>query len=343
VSSSAGTAVAGSTTLAESTQTYAEALNEALREEMRTDSRVIVFGEDVAAYGGVFGGVTRGLQAEFGGARVFDTPISESGIMGMAVGAAMLGMRPVVEMQFSDVAPIALDHIANTAAKVSYVHNGRMSAPLVVRLVNTRSGTVYSSQAFDAWFMHVPGLRVVAPSNAADAKGLLKSAIRDPNPVIFIESKPLYERKGVVPSGDVLVPLGEAVVTRSGRDASVVTYGSMLPYALEAAEQLTAQGIDVEVVDLRSLAPLDTDTILTSVRKTGRLVIAHEAVKASGPGAEIAALVSEQALGALKAPIRRVANPGAPVAFSPAYHPVILPDTDDIVAAIKAVCNGRET
>jgi pyruvate/2-oxoglutarate/acetoin dehydrogenase E1 component/TPP-dependent pyruvate/acetoin dehydrogenase alpha subunit len=330
-------APAASTVQGEVTQTYAEALNTALREEMRADPRVIVFGEDVAAYGGVFGGVTRGLLAEFGASRVFDTPISESGIMGMAVGAAMLGMRPVVEIQFSDAVPIAMDHIVNTAAKVSYVHAGHLSAPLVVRLVNVRSGTVYSSQSFDAWFMHVPGLKVVAPSNAADAKGLLKAAIREPNPVVFIESRPLYERKGSVPANYPAVPIGSAAVARSGRDVSVVTYGSMVPYALEAAEQLSGLGIDVEVVDLRSLAPIDTDTILASVRKTGRLVIAHEAVKTSGPGAEIAALVSEQALDALKAPIRRVANPGLPVAFSPAFHPVILPDTDDIVAAVQAV------
>ncbi|MBI5877297.1 MAG: dehydrogenase E1 component subunit alpha/beta [Chloroflexi bacterium] len=326
---------------AETSQTVEEALNTALREEMRHDSSVFVFGEDVAAYGGAIASVTRGLQAEFGPARVFDTPISESGIMGMAVGAAMLGMRPVVEIQFTDAVPIALDHIVNTAAKVSYVHNGRMSAPLVVRLVNLRSGTVYSSQSFDAWFMHVPGLKVVAPSNAADAKGLLKAAIRDPNPVVFIESKPLYARRGAVPAGNVVVPLGSAAVARSGRDVSVVTYGSMVPYALEAAQLLAEQGIDVEVVDLRSLAPLDTDAILASVRKTGRLVIAHEAVKTAGPGAEIAALVAENAMAALKAPIRRVANPGVPVPFSPAFHPVVLPDTDDIVAAVHAVVERK--
>jgi pyruvate dehydrogenase E1 component beta subunit len=257
--------------------------------------------------------------------------------MGVAVGAAMLGMRPVVEIQFTDAVPIALDHIVNTAAKVCYVHAGQLSAPLVVRIVNLRSGTVYSSQSFDAWFMHVPGLKVVAPSNAADAKGLLKAAIRDPNPVVFIESKPLYARRGAVPSGDVVVPLGSAAVARAGRDVTVVTHGSMVPYALEAADALAREGIETEVVDLRTLSPLDSDTILASVRKTGRLVIAHEAVKTSGPGAEIAALVAEQALGALKAPVRRVANPGAPVAFGPAYHPVILPDMDDIVAAVRAV------
>ncbi|MCW5854131.1 MAG: dehydrogenase E1 component subunit alpha/beta, partial [Anaerolineae bacterium] len=304
--------------------TYAEALNAALHEVMRADDRVFVLGEDIGLCNGLFG-VTRGLLDAFGPQRVIDTPISESGITGVAVGAAVLGMRPVVEIQFTDAVPIALDHIVNTAAKASYVHAGQLSLPLVVRLLNLHSGTVYSSQALEAWFMHVPGLRVVTPATPDDAKGLLTAAIADPNPVIFIENRILYPQRGPVPPGDYTVPLGQAAVRRVGRDVTVVAYGQMVPAALEAAATLAAAGIEAEVLDLRTLAPLDEAAILASVRKTGRLVVAHEAVKTAGPGAEIAALVAEHALPALKAPIRRVANPGAPVPFSPALHPAVLP------------------
>ena len=314
-----------------------QALCEALAQEMAGDERVFVFGEDVARHGGVFR-VTEGLLGRFGPTRVFDTPISESGIVGLAVGAALLGMRPVVEIQFTDVVTIAMDQIVNSAAKARYVHNGAMHAPLVVRIVNLGKGTVYSSQALEAWFVHVPGLKVVTPANPYDAKGLLISAIRDPDPVIFIEHKSLYGMRGPVPEEPYTIPFGRAEVRRQGADATVVAWSAAVALVEEAAEELAGEGVEVEVIDLRTLIPFDKDSVLNSVRKTGRLVLVQEAVRRGGVGAEIAAAVVEsEAFGYLQAPIVRVANPGVPVPHSAALHRFAFPHKDDVIAAVRRV------
>jgi pyruvate/2-oxoglutarate/acetoin dehydrogenase E1 component len=304
---------------------------------MAADERVFVFGEDVARHGGVFR-VTEGLLARFGSTRVFDTPISESGIVGLAVGAALLGMRPVVELQFTDLVTIAMDQIVNSAAKARYVHNGAMHAPLVVRIVNLGKGTVYSSQALEAWFVHVPGLKVVMPANPYDAKGLLISAIRDPDPVIFIEHKALYGMRGPVPEEPYELPFGRAEVRRPGADVTVVAWSAAVALAEEAAAELAGEGVEVEVINLRTLIPFDKECVLSSVMKTGRLVIVQEAVRRGGVGAEIAAAVVEsEAFGYLQAPIVRVANPGVPVPHSAALHRFAFPHKDDVIAAVRRV------
>ena len=314
-----------------------QALGEALAQEMEGDERVFVLGEDIARHGGVFR-VTEGLLARFGPTRVIDTPISESGIVGLAVGAALLGMRPVVEIQFTDLVTIAMDQIVNSAAKARYVHNGALHAPLVVRTVNLGTGTVYSSQALEAWFVHVPGLKVVTPSTPHDAKGLLISAIRDPDPVIFIEHKALYGMRGPVPEESYPIPFGRAEIRRQGSDVTLVAWLSMVAMMEEVADDLAADGVSVEVIDLRTLVPFDKDTVVNSVCKTGRLVIVHEAVRRGGMGAEIAAaVVDSEAFGYLQAPIVRVANPGVPVPHSSALRKLALPGKDEVIAAIHRV------
>jgi pyruvate dehydrogenase E1 component beta subunit len=312
-----------------------EALREALRQELEADPSVFVFGEDVAGYGGL-DAVTAGLQKEFGPERVFDTPIAESGMAGLAVGAAMMGMRPVVEMQFTGLITVALDQIANSAAKARYVHQGGLTVPMVVRTINFGKGNVYVAQALEAWVAHVPGLKVVAPSTPADSKGLMIASIRDPDPVVFVEHVSLYGREGPVPEEPYTVPLGKASVTRQGSDVTVVTYLSNVPIAEEAADELAAESISVEVVDLRTLVPFDRETVLSSVSKTGRLVVAHEAVRRAGFGAEIVAVVTEsEAFRDLKAPVVRVANEGVPVPHSHHLYPHVLPDKDDVIAGIR--------
>lgn len=314
-----------------------QALGEALAQEMAGDERVFVFGEDVARHGGVFR-VTDGLLARFGPERVFDTPISESGITGLAVGAALMGMRPVVELQFTDLVTIAMDQIVNSAAKARYVHNGAMHAPLVLRIVNLGKGTVYSSQALEAWFVHVPGLKVVMPANPYDAKGLLIAAIRDPDPVIFIEHKALYGMRGPVPEEPYALPFGRAEVRRPGADVTVVAWSVAVMLVEEVAAELAGEGVEAEVINLRTLIPFDKECVLSSVMKTGRLVIVHEAVRRGGVGAEIAAAVVEsEAFGYLQAPIVRVANPGVPVPHSAALHRFALPHKEDVVAAVRRV------
>jgi len=318
-----------------------EALREALIQEMERDERVFVYGEDVAHYGGVYH-VTQGLQERFGPARVFDTPISESAIVGIGAGAALMGMRPVAEIQFMDLITIAMDQIVSSAAKARYVHNGAMHVPLVIRTHNTGRGTVYASQALEAWFTHVPGLKVVVPSDPHDAKGLLITAIRDPDPVIFVEHRELYGMSGPVPEEPYTVPFGQAAVRRPGSDVTLVAYSSMVAVAEEAAGDLAGEGIQVEVIDPRTLVPFDKKTVVQSVCKTGRLVIAHEAVRRAGFGAEIAAAVMDsEAFGYLQAPIVRVANPGVPVPHSKALHKLALPTKADIVAAIRRVMAYR--
>jgi pyruvate/2-oxoglutarate/acetoin dehydrogenase E1 component len=314
-----------------------EALCEALTQEMASDERVFVLGEDIAHHGGVFR-VTQGLLKRFGPQRVIDSPISESGIVGAAVGAALMGMRPVIEIQFTDLITIAMDQIVNSAAKARYVHNGAMHCPLVIRTVNLGKGTVYSSQAFEAWFAHVPGLKVVMPSDPHDAKGLLITAIRDEDPVIFLEPKSLYGLRGQVPEQSYDVAFGQAQVRRPGDDVTVVAWGSTVPLAEQVAEAMAGESTSIEVIDLRTLAPFDHQTVVQSVCKTGRLVVVHEAVKSAGFGAEVAATVMDsEAFEYLQAPIVRVANPGVPVPHSAALHKLALPTAEALTAAIRRV------
>lgn len=316
--------------------TYREALREALREEMRRDPSVFIMGEDVAIFGGIFG-VTAGLMEEFGEDRVRDTPISEAAIVGAAVGAAMVGMRPVAEIMFVDFTTIAMDQLVNQAAKWHYMSGGKLRVPMVLRTTTgtgRRTGAQHS-QSFEVWFAHVPGLKVVMPSSPYDAKGLLKSAIRDDNPVVFIEHKMLYNEKGQVPEEEYLIPLGKAAIKREGRDATIVATSLMVKRALEAAENLAKEGIEVEVIDPRTLRPLDIDTILKSVEKTNRLVIVHEACVFCGFGAEIAAQVAEKALYSLDTPIVRLGGWDVPIPFSPPLEDAVIPNKDHIVEAVR--------
>ena len=316
---------------------YLEAIREALAEEMRRDPKVFVLGEDVGPYGGAFG-VTQGLHEEFGEARVLDTPISESAIVGISIGAALRGYRPVAEMQFADFISCAFDQIVNQAATLRFRYGGRAAVPMVVRAPSGGNvgGGLYHSQNPEAWFVHRPGLKVVAPSTAFDAKGLLKAAIRDDNPVIYFEHKYLYRRvKGVVPEGDEIVPIGVAATRREGRDATLVTYGAMVSPSLEAADRMAKEGVEVEVIDLRTLAPLDTAALLRSVEKTSRALIVHEDVKTLGIGAEISAIITEERFESLDAPVMRLTYPDTHPSFSQILELSNLPDADKIVDALR--------
>jgi pyruvate dehydrogenase E1 component beta subunit len=317
---------------------YAWAINQALVEEMRRDGRVFVMGQDVGRMGGVFG-VTRGLLDEFGPARVRDTTINETFIVGGAAGAAMTGTVPVVELQFADFLYIAADEIFHKLAKWRYIHGGALSLPVVVRLPTGVLGGAGAehSQSLEAVAMHTPGLKVVLPSNPADAKGLLKTAIRDPNPVLFFEHKGLYRVKGEVPPVDEehLVPFGEAAVARAGADVTVVATGLMVGRALEAAESLAAEGIDLEVIDPRTLVPLDMETILASVERTSRALVVHEAVRTAGAGAEIAARIGEEAFFSLDAPVSRLGAIDTPLPQDPELEQLCIPSVADIEAAAR--------
>jgi len=317
--------------------TVRDALREALREEMQRDNAVFLLGEDIGRYWGGAFGVTKGLAEEFGDERVRDTPISENAIVGVGIGAAITGMRPVAEIMFGDLTALAMDQICNQAAKIRYMFGGQASVPLVVRTpfgagVNIAS---HHSQSLEAWFMHTPGLLVAVPSTPYDAKGLLKTAIRGNDPVLFVEHKLLYPVKGVIPEDDYILPFGVADVKREGKDITIVATLFMVHKALAAAEQFREEGISVEVVDLRTLTPLDKQTIVKSVRKTGRLVIVSEDAKTAGVSSEIAAVVAEEALDYLDAPIRRVAEPDTPIPFSPALEKTVIPDEKSIVRAVK--------
>lgn len=319
--------------------TYREALKEALRDEMRRDPRVFLLGEDIAQFGGSYK-VTQGLLDEFGPERVRNTPISEAAIVGAAVGAALTGMRPVAELMYVDFSGIAMDQIANQAAKNRYMFGGKAKVPMVLR---TQGGTGRSSaaqhaQSLEAWFIHIPGLKVVMPATPYDAKGLLKSAIRDDNPVVFIEHKLLYPETGEVPEEEYLVPLGVAEVKRAGDDVTVVAHSRMVHLALRAADRLLADGISCEVVDPRTLDPLDSATILRSVEKTSRLVILQEAVAQCSFASEVAALVAEEALDCLDAPIRRVTALDTPMPFSPILERFVVPSEERLIAAVREVC-----
>ena len=318
---------------------YREALRQALREEMRRDPAVFLLGEDIGRYWGGAFKVTEGLAEEFGDERVRDTPISESVIIGTAVGAAITGMRPVAEIMFGDLTALAMDQIANQAAKIRYMFGGQASCPMVIRTpfgagVNIAS---HHSQSLEAWFMHVPGIYVAVPSTAYDAKGLLKTAIRGNNPVFFCEHKLLYPVEGDVPEDELLIPFGVADVKREGSDATVVATLFMVHKALAAAKSLEKEGISVEVVDPRTLTPLDKRTIIDSVKKTGRIVIVSEDCKTAGVSAEIAAVVAEEAIDYLDAPIKRVAAPDTPIPFSPPLEQFVIPDEKAIIKAVKEV------
>jgi pyruvate dehydrogenase E1 component beta subunit len=319
------------------TTTIAE-INRALAEAMRADERVLVLGEDVAE-GGPYT-ATAGLADEFGVERVVNTPISEAAITGVAIGAAQAGLRPVLEIMFVDFLTLALDQLVNAAAKAYFMSGGQLTVPLVLRTQGGagQRGAAQHSQSLESWLTHVPGLKVVMPGRAADAAGLLASAIADPNPVVFVECKTLYFRKEAVPEQREPVPLGRAAVLREGRDVTVVALSRLVPEALAAAERLAAEdGIEVEVIDPRTLVPLDVETILASVERTSRLVVAHEAVAHGGFGAEVAAQVQEAAFDFLDAPIARVGAPFAPIPFSGPLEDAYLPGADEIVAAIRGL------
>jgi pyruvate dehydrogenase E1 component beta subunit len=319
-----------------------EAIREALVQEMGRDRNVILMGEDIGHYGGTLQ-VTLGIWQQFGSERVLDTPLSESAITGAAVGAAMMGMRPVVEIMFADFLTLAADQLVNNAAKMCYAYDGDMQVPMVVRAAfgaGSRSG-MHHCQSVEAWFAHVPGLKVVIPATASDAKGLLVAAIRDPNPVMFFEHKMLYGIRDEVPEGEYVVPLGKAAIRRAGSDVSIVAYGSMMHKALRAAEALQKEEIQAEVIDLRTIKPLDVRTVVESVVKTSRLIVVHEACLFGGIGAEVAAIAAKAAFGYLDAPIERIGAPDTPVPFSPTLEDFYIPTEERIIRAAMDLC-GRK-
>lgn len=317
--------------------TLSQAVNEALAEELERDARVFLIGEDIGPHGGAFG-VTKGLWQRFGPRQIRQTPISEGAIAGAAVGAALVGARPVAELMYIDFITIAMDQIVNQGAKVKYMFGGKARMPMVLRAPfgAGRANAAQHSQSLEAWLCHVPGLKVVMPATPADGKGLLKSAIREDNLVIFLENKHLYFQKGPVPDGEYTTPLGVADVKRPGNDITVVATGQMVHTALAAADTLSKEGIDLEVIDPRTLWPLDKETIINSVKKTGRLVTVHEAIKRFGFGAEIAAMIAESdAFDYLDAPVQRVAAPEVPVPFSKKLEDLFLPDEQRVVDACR--------
>ncbi|KIY20571.1 MULTISPECIES: alpha-ketoacid dehydrogenase subunit beta [Mesobacillus] len=323
--------------------TFLEAVREAMSQEMRQNQDVFILGEDIGVYGGAFG-VTRGMIEEFGPERVRNTPISESAIAGAAIGSALTGMRPILELQFSDFITISMDQMVNQAAKLRYMYGGKGKVPMVLR-TPAGSGTgaaAQHSQSLEAWMTHIPGLKVVQPSTAYDVKGLLKAAIDDDNPVIFYEHKLLYKTKGEVPEEQYSIPLGKADVKREGTDVTIVATAIMVHKALEAAVELEKEGISVEVVDPRTLVPLDTETIIESVKKTSRLVVVHEAVKRGGYGGEIASAIAESdAFDYLDAPIKRVGGKAVPIPYSPKLEKAAVPQVPDIIEAVKETLNKR--
>jgi len=322
-------------------QTYLEAIRSGLAEELRRDSSVYVFGEDVAL-GGPFG-ATKGLAEEFGANRIVNTPISEGTVMGLAIGAATAGLRPVIEIMFIDFITLAMDQLVNHAAKLHYMSGGQLSIPLTVRVQCGISGAMgaHHSQSLEAWLAHVPGLKIVMPSNPADAKGLLKTAIRDDNPVVFVEHRGLYWSKGQVPDSDHVVAIGKAKVLRQGDHMTIVALSSMLALALAAADELANEGISVEVIDPRSISPLDVESIVSSVKKTSRIIIVHEAVEHGGIGAEIVARIQNEAFYYLDSPIVRVAAPFAPVPASPTLEAQFLPGKQRILEAARQALGLR--
>ena len=317
---------------------YSKAVNEALDEELARDKNVVLIGEDIGIYGGAFG-ATRGLFEKYGAERLWETPISENSFTGLAVGAAMMGLRPVVEIMFMDFIALALDQLLNSAGKLHYMYGGQVNVPLVMRTPGGAKGGYgpSHSQMLSNLLVGVPGIKVVAPSNAMQVKGILKAAIRDDNPVVVIENKRLYPQKGIVPDGDYTLPLDKAVVFSSklAPTLTLASYSSMTPVCLAVQQAFEKAGIGIEVVDLVSLQPLDTATVFASLRKTGRIVIAEEACLTGGVGAELSALIAEHCLDALEAPIARVAAKDLPIPSSLAMEKMILPQPDDVVKAVK--------
>lgn len=317
--------------------TCTQAMCEALEEEMQHDDTVFIIGEDLVAHGGIFGQFA-GLPEKFPG-RIIDTPISETCLVGGGVGAALTGMRPVVDMHFADFVTTAMDEIVNQMAKIRYMLGGQVRIPMVLWAPDGGglSAAAQHSQSLESWFVHVPGLKVIVPSEPADVKGLLKAAIRDDDPVVFFQHKRLFAQSGPVPDGEYIIPIGRADVKRPGRDITVLTYSRMTYYSLEAAGRLAADGIEAEVVDLRTLKPLDFDTVTQSVKKTHNVLIAHEACLTGGFGAELAARIGEELFDELDAPVTRVGARDVPVPFSPALENKVLPQVDDIVDGIRRV------
>ena len=317
---------------------YREALNQAMREEMRRDARIFLIGEEVGYYQGAFK-VSKGFVEEFGPQRVLDTPITEAGFTGLAIGAAMAGLHPIVELMTLNFAILAMDQIVNNAAKIRYMSGGQISVPMVIRGPGSAAHQLGAqhSQSLEAWFCHVPGIKVIAPATPHDAKGLLKSAIRDQNPVLFIEAQLLYGTKGEVSDGEYTIPIGEAEVKRSGSDVTVVAYSKMLLLAMDAAEELSREEIDVEVIDPRTLSPLDVDTIVASVRKTGRLVIVEEGWRFCGLGAQIAESVYVAAFDYLDGPIIRVTGEDVPMPYSRVLEDAAIPDQPRVIEAVKQI------
>ncbi len=315
-----------------------DAITEAIREEMERDERVFLLGEDIQdPFGGVFQ-ITLGLTTQFGDRRVVETPISEAAIVGTAIGAAMAGLRPIAEIMIIDFLGVCMDQLYNQAAKLRYMSGGQVGCPIVIRTESGAGGGfgAQHSQSLEAWLCHVPGLKVVWPTTAADAKGLMLAAIRDPDPVVYIENLHLYWTRGECPEGDHVVPLGEAAVRREGSDCTVVAWGRMALESAAAAEDLSREGVEVELIDPRTLVPFDYETVLRSVRRTGRLVVVHEAVERGGYGAEIAARVQAEAWDDLKGPVRRVGAMNTPVPYSKPLETEMLPQRDDVVTAVKA-------
>jgi pyruvate dehydrogenase E1 component beta subunit len=322
------------------TMTMREALRDAMAEEMRRDGDVFVMGEEVAEYQGAYK-VTQGLLQEFGDKRVIDTPITEHGFAGLGVGAALAGLKPIVEFMTFNFAMQAIDQIINSAAKTLYMSGGQMGCSIVFRGPNGAASRVAAqhSQDYSSWYSNIPGLRVVSPSNAADAKGLLKAAIRDPNPVIFLENEMLYGHSGPVPKlDDFVLPIGKAKIARAGKDVTIISWSNGMNYALKAAEELSQQGIEAEVIDLRTLKPMDTETIIASVKKTGRAVTVEEGWQQSGVGAEIAARIMEQAFDYLDAPVARVSGKEVPMPYAANLEKLALPSVAEVVEAAKSVC-----
>ena len=317
---------------------YRQAIREAMAEEMVRDERVFLMGEDVGVLGGVYG-VSKGMLEQFGPERILDTPLAEAAIAGGGLGAALVGMRPIVEIMTINFMTIAMDQTVNQAAKMRYIFGGKATVPLVIRTQGGggRNAAAHHSQSLEAWFVHVPGLKVVMPSTAYDVKGLLKTSIRDDNPVMFIEHILLYNTKGPVPEEEYTIPLGQADIKREGTDITVVATSLMVHKALEAAEELAAEGISLEIVDPRTLVPMDTETILSSVRKTGRLLVVHEACRTGGIAGEIMAVVVENAFDCLRAPPRRVGALDVPIPYSTVLEKAALPDETDIAEAARAV------
>ena len=323
--------------------TYREAIHDAMTEEMRRDENVFLIGEDIGTYGGAFG-VSAGMLAEFGPERIRETPISELAIVGAAAGAAMVGMRPIAEMMFMDFILLAMEPLVNQAAKARYMFGGKVTVPMVVRMPGG-SGTgaaAQHSQSLESLLMHIPGIKVVAPSTAYDAKGLLLSAIRDPNPVCFVEHKLLYKVKGEVPEGEYTIPLGVADIKHPGTDITVVTSGIMVQKSLNVAKKLEAEGISAEILDLRTLRPMDTGAISRSVKKTGRLLVVHEAVQTGGWAGEVMAVVSSsEAFDYLDAPMRRLAGKDVPIPYNRFLEAAAVPQEADIEAEIRAIVRNK--